>query len=79
MTIAPAPSYQKREQKRALTADRARSSAPTATSRSSENTHPIEIVAPDRYCTVLLLGYAAPSFEAEIVSGPGWRGGVAGS
>jgi hypothetical protein len=32
----------------------------------------IEIVAPDRYCTVLLLEYAAASFSAEIVSGPGW-------
>src|ERR1700694_2022034 len=30
---------------------------------------PIEIVAPDRYCTALLLEYAASAFPAEIVSG----------
>jgi hypothetical protein len=32
----------------------------------------IEIVAPDRYCTALLLEYAAPLFPAEIVAGSGW-------
>jgi hypothetical protein len=33
---------------------------------------PIEIVAPDRYCTALLLEYAASVFPAEIVSGSAW-------
>jgi hypothetical protein len=33
---------------------------------------PIEIVAPDRYRTALLLEYAAPVFPAEIVSGSAW-------
>jgi hypothetical protein len=35
-------------------------------------TQPIEIVAPDRYCTDLLLEYAAPLYPAEVVSGPAW-------
>jgi hypothetical protein len=33
---------------------------------------PVEIVAPDQYCAALLLGYAAPSFPAEIIGGPAW-------
>jgi hypothetical protein len=32
----------------------------------------VEIVAPDRYCAMLLLGYAASKFQAELVPGPGW-------
>jgi hypothetical protein len=32
----------------------------------------VEIVAPDRYCTALLLEYAAPLFPVEIVAGSGW-------
>ncbi len=44
---------------------------PTAAG-NSESAQPIEIVAPDRYCTALLLEYAAPLFPAEIVSGSGW-------
>ena len=39
---------------------------------SAEHTRPIEIVAPDWYCTALLLKYAASVFPAEIVSGPDW-------
>jgi hypothetical protein len=30
---------------------------------------PLEIVAPDPYCTALLLEYAAPLFPAELVAG----------
>ena len=33
---------------------------------------PVEIVAPDRYCTTVLLEYAGPLFSAEIVPGDGW-------
>lgn len=36
------------------------------------DTPPIEIVAPDEYCTALLLEYAAPLFPAEIVSDSAW-------
>jgi hypothetical protein len=32
----------------------------------------VEIVTPDRQCATLLLGYAAPMFPAELVSGPPW-------
>lgn len=32
----------------------------------------VEIVAPDRYCAMLLLDYAAPTFPAELAAGPGW-------
>jgi hypothetical protein len=39
---------------------------------SSERAHPIEVVAPDEYCTSLLVEYAAPYFPAKIVSGSGW-------
>lgn len=38
----------------------------------ASNVEPIEIVAPDRYCTAVLLEYAGRSFPAEIVAGPGW-------
>jgi hypothetical protein len=33
---------------------------------------PIEIVAPDRHCAVLLVSHAAPRFTAEIVSRAPW-------
>jgi len=33
---------------------------------------PIEITAPDRYRAALLVGYAAPLFPAEIVTGSAW-------
>ena len=59
MVLAPALPFRKRGRTR-LPAPR---SAPPG---------PIEIVAPDRYCTVLLLEYAATAFSAEIASGPGW-------
>lgn len=49
---------------------RAPLSPPTAEIPGGAQT--IEIVAPDRYCTVRLLDFAAPHFRAEIVSGPGW-------
>jgi hypothetical protein len=32
----------------------------------------VEIVAPDRSCAELLAEYAAPTFAAELVSGPSW-------
>jgi hypothetical protein len=39
---------------------------------SSERAYPIEVVAPDEYCTSLLVEYAAPYFPAKIVSDSGW-------
>lgn len=33
---------------------------------------PIEVVAPDSYCSTLLLEQAHPFFPAEIVSGSAW-------
>lgn len=39
---------------------------------SSETAQPIEIVAPDRSCTALLLEYARPLFPAELVPGSTW-------
>jgi hypothetical protein len=32
----------------------------------------VEIVAPDRYCAELLLGYAESVFPAKLVPGPTW-------
>ena len=32
----------------------------------------VEIVAPDRYCAMLLLDHAAHAFPAKLVPGPGW-------
>ena len=32
----------------------------------------IEIVAPDQYCTALLLEHASPLFPAEVVSSSAW-------
>ncbi len=32
----------------------------------------VEIVAPDRYCAMLLLDHAAPAFPAKLVPGPDW-------
>ena len=32
----------------------------------------VEIIAPDRYCVMLLLGYAAKNFQARLVPGPEW-------
>ena len=40
--------------------------------RPPASVQPIEIVAPDRYRTALLLEYAASVFPAEIVSGSAW-------
>jgi hypothetical protein len=37
--------------------------------RDSVRQHAIEIVAPDRYCTTLLLEHAAPHFPAQVVYG----------
>jgi hypothetical protein len=37
---------------------------------------PIEIIAPDRYCTTVLLEHAAPLFPAEVVSDIGDLDGV---
>lgn len=32
----------------------------------------VEIVAPDRYCAMLLLDHAAETFSATLAPGPGW-------
>jgi hypothetical protein len=61
MTAAPASPLLERGGKNAPASD-----------GSSESAPQIEIVAPDRYCTALLLECAAPLFPAEIVSGSGW-------
>jgi hypothetical protein len=37
--------------------------------QSSRRSQPIEIIAPDRYCTTVLLEHAAPLFPAEVVYG----------
>jgi hypothetical protein len=64
MSIAPAMPFLKRGVKRV------RPRAPEV--RAAATTQPIEIVSPDRYCTAVLLQYAAPMFPAEIVAGSGW-------
>ena len=66
MTAAPTLPLLTREERRPAL-DETLPTAPTAWS-----TQPIEIVAPDRYCTALLLECAAAVFPAEIVSGSGW-------
>jgi hypothetical protein len=43
-----------------------------AEKHQTANVQPIEIVAPDRDCTALLLEHAASVFPAEIVSGSVW-------
>jgi hypothetical protein len=72
VAVAPALPYLKRGRKRSSAAVQDRSSSPTAAGWSSKSSIRIEIVAPDRYCTVLLLGYAPPLFDAEIVAGTEW-------
>ena len=64
----PSPFLTRR--KGAAAARRVRTRA--VTSWNGESARPIEIVAPDRYCTALLLEYAAPLFPAEFVSGSEW-------
>ena len=44
--------------------------APTA--MTFDGVEGVELVAPDRYCAMLLLDCAAPMFPAELVSGPPW-------
>jgi hypothetical protein len=70
MIEAPALPFLKRGMKRPPAPRRARRSAPTAW--NSESAQPVEILAPDRYSTDLLLEYAAPVFPAEIVPGCVW-------
>ena len=38
----------------------------------SSRAEAIEIVAPDQYCTALLLEHAAPLFPAEVISSSAW-------
>jgi hypothetical protein len=42
------------------------------TSLTFDGVEAVEIVAPDRYCAMLLLRYAVPTFPAELVSGRDW-------
>lgn len=49
---------------------RGRKHAPAARRLQAVGT--IEIVAPDQLSTALLLEYAAPVFQAEVVSGTSW-------
>jgi hypothetical protein len=37
--------------------------------QTAGRSQPIEIIAPDRYCTTVLLEHAAPLFPAEVVYG----------
>lgn len=70
MTEAPASLLFRSARKRTPAAGPER---PTSSSAwSSESARPVEIVAPDRYCTAVLLEYAGPLFPAEIVPGDGW-------
>jgi hypothetical protein len=70
MSAAPALPRLKRPAKRTTAREGARPNPPTAW--TSERPQAIEIVAHDRYCTALLLEYAAPLFPVEIVSGTAW-------
>jgi hypothetical protein len=45
--------------------------------RAARRSQPIEIIAPDRYCTTVLLEHAAPLFPAEVVYGIDAFAGVA--
>jgi hypothetical protein len=45
---------------------------PVPIASTSEGVRPIEIVAPDRFSTALLLEFATPLFPAEIVPGSQW-------
>ncbi|HEY5058380.1 MAG TPA: hypothetical protein VII51_05130 [Gaiellaceae bacterium] len=69
MAVAPVVPFLTRLRKRPVPRW-ARPSEPTVP--SSERAHAIEVVAPDEYCTALLVEYAAPYFPAKIVSDSGW-------
>lgn len=48
---------------------------PTPAARTTltfDGVEAVEIVAPDRYCALLLLDHAAPRFPAKLVPGAGW-------
>ncbi len=70
MIEAPASLFFRRGSKRPPAARLERPIPPTAW--DAESARPIEIVAPDRYCTAVLLEYAGPLFSAEILPGDGW-------
>jgi len=70
MTEAPALPLPERWWRRPPAPRRARPNPPTPW--NTESASPVEIVAPDRYCTDLLLEHLAPTFPAEIVPGPPW-------
>lgn len=69
MSSAPSLPFLKRLRKHPAARGNARGS-PSA--GSSESVRPIEIVAPDRFSTAMLLEYAAPVFPAEVVPGSAW-------
>ena len=60
MSSAPSLTFLKRRRKR------------PAVAWSDQGMRSIEIVAPDKFSTALLLEYAAPIFSAEVVSGTAW-------
>lgn len=64
----PVPFF-RRGKKRSAAAELA---LPIPLASSSEAVRPIEIVAPDRFSTALLLQFATPVFPAEIVPGSQW-------
>lgn len=70
MTEAPALPFRKRGGKRGSAPSPMRPTLSTAW--SADAVHPVEIVAPDRHCTSLLLEYAAPLFPVEFVTGSEW-------
>lgn len=64
----PLPFFKRgRKRPRALEA-----ALPVPIPSTSEALRPIEIVAPDRFSTALLLEFATPLFPAEIVPGSQW-------
>ncbi len=44
----------------------------TSSTLAFDGVESVEIVAPDRYCAMLLLDHAAQAFPARLVPGPGW-------
>jgi hypothetical protein len=48
------------------------STPPPSTTLVFDGVESVEIVAPDRYCALILLDHAIPTFPAELAPGPGW-------
>ncbi len=70
MSAVSAPGFLRRTPRRRPATRPARPGPPVGW--TSGSTDPIDIVAPDRFSTAVLLDFAAPLFPAEIVPGPGY-------